>query len=480
MVQHAQPEFKKRDLTVALLMEDAISAQEVSAALREVGIFAHYYRELDEFWMAAKLEMPDLAVVDVSKMSFGSTKFKDHPHVKDGTLCTVFFHKNETQFLLQSTIGLPAYSYVHGETALVPQIKALCERRRHELALEMRNRELEERVSRLQTRSSRLISEKSAGEQFKSHFEFIDGMMRSLEQDAAHTDFSKALYENLAKWEPVKHVAMYELGHNRQKLMAPSIQKPKWLGLPGLWIGKDCTQGIEPFAIDMGWQVVRDLFENEPVELRLMGGAVHPEMLVYVEVDQERLLEFPWDLMGQMLTGAFRRWRMTRDMPRPQMQVRPIWDALDHLDRLHHHQIEASEKVVLVSLTPLMNLIKKKTGNRYHYTPCFNDFFLQLGNALHETTRFSFMGPWHVVLFVQQPFLERDFNQARDLVTSFPFWRYFEDETRLLGEEAKPSVKLIAPSAVNYLRVLEREFDEFPIMEAQAKMQQRTLNPSAH
>ncbi len=46
-----QTEFKKRELTVALLMEDAIAAQEVSEALRSVGIFAHYYRELDEFWL---------------------------------------------------------------------------------------------------------------------------------------------------------------------------------------------------------------------------------------------------------------------------------------------------------------------------------------------------------------------------------------------------------------------------------------------
>lgn len=474
-----QTEFKKRELTVALLMEDAIAAQEVSEALRSVGIFAHYYRELDEFWMAAKIEVPDLALVDVAKMSFGATKFKDHPRVKDGTLATVFFHKTETQFLLQSTYGLPAYGYVHGETALVPQIKALCERRRKELATDMRNRELEERVSRLQTRSSRLISEKSAGEQFKAQFDFIDSMMRSLEQEAGAGDFTRALYEKFSQWEPVKHMAIYELGHNRQKLISPVIQRPKFINLPGLWIGKDCQNGIEPFAIDMGWQVVRDLFENEPVELRLQGGAAHPEMLVYLEVDQERLMEFPWDLMGQMLTGVWRRWKLSREMPRPQMQARPVWEALDHLDKLHHHQVEASEKVLLLSLTPLMNLIKKKTGNRYHYTAAFNEFFLQLGLALHESTRFSFMGPWHVVLFVQQPFLEREFSQASNFLASFPFWRYFEDETRLLGEEAKPTLKLIAPSAVNYLRILEREFDEIPILEAQAKMQTRSL-PAAH
>ncbi|MFP5491176.1 MAG: hypothetical protein ACLGG0_06725 [Bacteriovoracia bacterium] len=472
-------EFKKRDLSVALLMEDVQGAQNLSLALREAGIFAHFYRELDEFWMAVKLEAPDLAIVDVTKISFGATKFKDHPRVKDGTLCTAFYHKIETQFLLQSTFNLPAYAYISGDSALQAQVFALTERRRRELAIETRNQELEERISRLQTRSARLIGEKNESEQFKAHFEFIDSMMRNLEEEAMNGEFTTALFKKLTDWEPVKKVAMYELGHNRQKLVTPSIQRPKWLALPGLWIGKDCAQGIEPFAIDMAWQVASDLFENDPVELRLLGGTAHPEMLVYVEVDQERLIEFPWDLMGQMLTASWRRWRLSREMPRPQMQARPVWEALDHLDKLHHHQVEASEKVVLLSFTPLMNLIKKKTGNRYHYSPAFNDFFIRLGEVMHETTRFSFMGPWHVVLFIQQPFLERDFNQAKDLLAAFPFWKYFEDETRLLGEEAKPTVKLIAPSAVNYLRVLEREFDEFPIMEAQARMQARPMNSSA-
>ena len=79
-----------REFTVALLMEDPASAREVSLALRQDNIFAHYYSELDEFWVATKMNKPDLAIVDVAKMSFGATQFKDHPCVRDGSLCTVF------------------------------------------------------------------------------------------------------------------------------------------------------------------------------------------------------------------------------------------------------------------------------------------------------------------------------------------------------------------------------------------------------
>ena len=113
------PEFQKKDLTVALLMDNARQAAEVSKALREVGIFAHFYSELDEFWMATKLQTPDLSIVDVSKMSFGDTTFKNHPKVKDGSLCTVFFYTRDTQVLLQSALQLPAFGYLCGDVGLI-------------------------------------------------------------------------------------------------------------------------------------------------------------------------------------------------------------------------------------------------------------------------------------------------------------------------------------------------------------------------
>ena len=189
-----RPEFQKKDLRVALLMDNARQAAEVSKALREVGIFAHFYRELDEFWMATKLQNPDLAIVDVSKMSFGDTTFKNHPHVKDGSLCTIFYYTRETQVLMQSALQLNAFGYLCGDVGLVEQVRTLCERRRSELALEVMNIDLNERISRLQTRSTRMISEKSEAEQFKTNFESITKLCEVIEDEAMKSDFVTALF----------------------------------------------------------------------------------------------------------------------------------------------------------------------------------------------------------------------------------------------------------------------------------------------
>jgi hypothetical protein len=461
--------LQSRELTVALLMEDPNGAREISTSLRQAGIFAHFYRELDEFWVATKSQLPDLAIVDVAKMSLAETKLKDHPCMRDGSLCAAFFYKEETRFLLQSALNLPASGFINGDVPVLPQVLALVQRRQSEVRAQERAKELEERVGKLQTRTSRLMSERNLTEQFKAHFDFLTLLVAEVETESRSGEFTSALFNRLSDWAPVRQVGMYELAPNRQKLVAPLLQRPKWLALPSLWIGKDCADGIEPFAVDMGWQVARDVFENEPVEIRLHGAGKHPDLLVYMDVDRARAVDFPFELMSTMLSGAWRQWRLSRQQPRPLSQALPVWEALDRLDQIHFHQHEG-EKVLLLSLAPFLSVIKKKTGNRFHYGPFFNEFFLHLGHRLHETTRFSFCGPWHVLVFAKGPFLEREHDQLAELIASFPFWRFFEDEGRILGEELRPTLKPLAPSAVNYLRTLEREFDELPVMEAQAKL----------
>jgi hypothetical protein len=467
---------QERELTVALLMEDPHAARELSVALRQAGIFAHFHRDLDEFWVATKLQLPDLAIVDVAKMSLGDMQLKDHPCVRDGSLATVFHYKEETRFLLQSALALPACGFINGDVALVPQVLAIVTRRTAEVTALARAQEMESRIGKLQARAGRLMGERSQGEQFKAHYDFLALLTKEVAEEARSGEFTSALFNRLAQWPAVQQVGMYELAPNRQKLVAPMLQRKAWLALPSLWIGKDCADGIEPFAVDMAWQVARDVFENEPVELRLHGGPRHPELLVYLAVDRERTADFPWDLMATMLSASWRQWRLSRQTNRASLQVLPVWEALDRLDQTHFHQNEG-EKTLLLSFTPLLALIKKKTGNRFHYGACYNDFFLQMGQRLHETTRFSFCGPWHVLLFVKGSLLAREHEQLATLLAGFPFWRFFEDETRLMGDEARPTLKPLAPSAVHYLRTLEREFDELPVLEAQAKLSARLQSP---
>ena len=70
-----------KQFEVALLMDDISEAKEVSDTLRDLGIYAHFYDNLDDYWVAASTESPDLTIVDIKKMSSGKILFKNHPKV---------------------------------------------------------------------------------------------------------------------------------------------------------------------------------------------------------------------------------------------------------------------------------------------------------------------------------------------------------------------------------------------------------------
>ena len=101
-----QPKLQGIELSVAILMDDFASAKEIASSLRQNNILAHHFQSLDEFWVASSIQTPDLVIVDVTKMSQGTIQFKQHPKVIDQTLCYIFYSKDTTKILLQSTFGL--------------------------------------------------------------------------------------------------------------------------------------------------------------------------------------------------------------------------------------------------------------------------------------------------------------------------------------------------------------------------------------
>src|SRR5690606_39161242 len=90
----------KKDFSVAILMEDLHDAKELSENLRELGLYAHFYQELDEFWLSANAETPDFAIIDVSKMSQGTLLFKNHPKIINNQIAYAFYYKDENSVLL--------------------------------------------------------------------------------------------------------------------------------------------------------------------------------------------------------------------------------------------------------------------------------------------------------------------------------------------------------------------------------------------
>lgn len=451
------------ELVVAILMDDLSSAKDVSAALRTQDIFAHHYQTLEEFWGASQLGLPDLLIVDVTKMSQGSVQFRNHPKVKDGSLRYSFFSKDTTKILLQSTLGLEPVGYLHHDISLNSQVRALVTSlvTMKEKSLEMK--ELKSKVERIQSRSQRLISERTAAEEFISHYEYIRTLCSEIEKEATTTDFSASLINKLENWEAIDGYGVYELNQSGQKLVAPEVSKKKFHPFPSLWLGQTNTHGIEQFAQDMALQVANDLFDLEPVSIRVFGASHLPDMLLYVSFKEERMMNFPWDVLESSLSSSLRKLKLQRDIPQYQSQFIPMWEALDTMDRMQKDTIDADLRIMALSLVPLTDAAKRRSTNKFYWSAFFNDFFLQLSGRLQKSTKLSLMGPWHVVFFIPKENLESETRMLQTFMKQFGFWKFFEDNTQVLTEDMLPSLKLLPPSSSHYFRGFEREFDELKV-----------------
>lgn len=448
------------ELSVAILMDDLASAKDVASALRQNNILAHHYQSLDEFWVATNIQTPDLVIVDVTKMSQGSVQFKQHPKVVDGSLCYAFFSKESTKILLQSTYGLKPFGYLHNDPSLNVQIMCLIERKAEMMKNAMAAKEMEMRIQRLQSRSQRLISDRSSAEEFRAHFEFIRNFCSEIEDESMVQDFIQALLSKLERWEAIDGYGLFELSQNGQKLIAPEISRKKYHPFPSLWLGQANHHGIEKFAREMATQVANDLFELEPVMLRIHAGSQHPDVLLYVSFREERMMNFPWDVFESMLSSSLRRLKLHQQIPQYTSQFLPMWEALDNMDKMQRAGVESDTRILCMSLIPLVDVAKKRIQNKFYWSAFFNDFFIQLSGRLGKSTKLSLFGPWHVMFFIPREQVETEFQMLNTFIRQFAFYKFFEDNSQILSEEMMPTLKLVPASSAHYLRLFEKEFEE--------------------
>lgn len=465
-----QTTLQGNELSVAILMDDMASARDIASALRQQNILAHLYQNLDEFWVSCGIQVPDLTIVDVTKMSQGSVQFRNHPKVVDKSLAYAFYSKDTTKILLQSTFGLDPVGYIHNDASLNAQIMSLVNRRIEQMNFAKDKAELESRVQRLQNRSQRLISDRSEAEEFRAHFEFMRNLCAEIEDEAHKNDFIHSLMGKLDKWDAITGYGIYELNTSGQKLISPEISRKKFHPFPSLWLGQENQQGIEMFAQDMATQVANDLFEMEPVTIRIHSGSSHPDLLLFVSFQEERMINFPWDVLESMLSSSYRRLKLYQQMPQYSSQFLPMWEALDNMDKMQKSGMDSDMRIIALSFIPLTDAAKKRTNNKFFWSSFFNDFFLQLSGRLQKSTKLSLFGPWHVMFFIPSENIETETQMLQGFIKQFSYWKFFEDHSQVLSVEMLPQLKLIPASSAHYLRIFEKEFSEITAREEEKRL----------
>lgn len=450
-----------KDFQVAILIEDIADAKALSDGLREIGIFAHYYTNLDEMWVSLNTYTPDFTIVDVKKMSQGTLLFKHHPKVKDGRLKFSFYYKDSSKLLLRSTFGLDHYGYVRGELDLVDQLRSVLRRRNHELQLSQQNLKLTQRLNRLRLRGRRLaqLQEKSAHQQKQD--QNLAEFMRSFGVVDNLPDFKRRLVSTFDQWDSVLEFTVLELNETGQKLVSPKFNRSKYRELPDLWLAKRSSKGISLFAQEMAYDVAYGMLEEGLVTIKVQGAHVDPDMLVLVQFNAADSRGFNWEFLEMKLSSEYRRAALNEKTKTLSQETElDQFELMQAMDDISFNQASTPYRHLLLDFSALIGFVRQRPTNRFFWKTFARELQTEISKVLSGNFKMTPVGTSHFVVAVEKKSVETDHRQLTEYLDNFQFWRYFEDSSLVIRTDVKPTLRFIAPSSVNLMRQLDTEGDE--------------------
>jgi len=443
---------------VALLFDSIAQAKNISDALRDIGIYAHFYSELDEFWVHVNTQTPDFVIVDVKKMSQGTLLLKNHPKAISGDLAFAFYYNKDTEFLTQSTFQFFHYGFVKEELDIRGQVQSILKRHNKELHLKDENKVLNERVQRIQLRSQRLVEDNEIAFNFNTQLKKLNSLVDRLGKINSEKHYFSQLMTIFSEWDDVLEFGIYSLGQGGQKLLSPKAIRNKYKELPDLWLTKATNAGIDSFAQEMAHEVAFDLFDQNLRAINIKSKSDNPDFVILCSFDEEKLHQFDWNLFEERLSHKYMTFMLQANNKEEHSESEvAVWDGLSYLDDIHFHQAQAKHKCVEIDFSNLISVIKEKHGNRFYWKSFFQDFNAQLDETLSGDYKFANVGVQSLMVMIDQRFLEQDFNRCKSLAHDFQYWRYFEDTAMMMNSSMFPKVKIVAPSAVSYLRQMSHE-----------------------
>lgn len=453
---------KADEFQVALLIDDIQETKRISDALRELGIFAHYYQDLDEMWVALNAYTPGFCIVDVKKMSDGKVQFKSHPKVKNQSLKIAFYYKDTNKILLSSTAGINHYGLIRDDLDLSQQLQAIINRRTEERKLEEQINDLTSRVSRLKVRGNRLTEKQEEHHHKIEQLENLNDLIRQVGRVQTQHAFYQRILHVFSNWESCLEFGMYYLNNSKQKLVSPKGLAKSYKQLPDLWLNDKNSDGIDGYAQEMASDICFSEIEGELVNIRIEGLYNGPDILIWGKFEANSTKYFHWDLLEEKLNSEYRKIILLERDSIVRPKTNSIHNLLYELDEIQFNQVQSKYRYALIDFSGFLTMVRNRPKLRLNWKQFISDFSMELEQIFKNSTyRLTPVTPGHFVFSIGRENLEQDFQKLKAYLQDLELWRYFNDNSVLMNIDIAPKMSLISPSSVNLIRQIEDSSFDF-------------------
>lgn len=446
-------------ISVALLMHDLAEVKELTAVFKKLGIIPHFYEDLKTFWSGTLERLPSLCIVDVKMMSEGALVLHDHPAVISEEMPLLFFYSEKTEPLLVSTHQLYHLGTLKRSGNYDGQLKAILKRLNKSVALEQNNLMLKMMIKTKQEQIEKLEIEKQLIVQTDQYQSMVKKVCLDFEDQRGESDLLRAMERVFQGIDEIAEFAMMELSFNGQKLLSPISHASKFRTIPSLWLGQACPNGIELFAQNMASQVAIDIMGGELVSMLIKGTKARPDKIIFVKAINETFFNnFDWNLLEAYLNGFYASVQNKLQTERPvEKRFASPFEAMNYLDQFLFGQGAGQDvRLVNLDLSDLINVILRKTSNRFFWARFEKEFIARLEIQSRIDFRVFEYGAQHMAFFVKPGDLDFFFEELKDFSAKFSYWRYFEDAEGVLSQMIRPKVSMVPLSAYAYINKVQQ------------------------
>lgn len=449
---------KTADLSVALLVDDVRFAKRLSSEFRAAGIFPYFYKSLDEFWGHIKIDTPDFALIEASKVRENEMFLNNHPLIQSGELkCALWVGSSED--VADNLSFVPSLGYLFSSLDLTTQIKSLV---MHGLTLinqdirlkrsQSQLSELNERFGDLSESVDDLKGKAKASDELKALSQFF---RQTKNQDHFIIQLDRMLHE----WKGASQFSILTYDSVREQITCNSSKSHKKITLPDLWPiingAQDLSGGDVKLALDLGYKY----FAADIVPLRFGRKRDQSDLIVLIGMNNAVTEHFDWSALEMTLNGYYLQSLELNENVDTNVSIKSVSSLMAQIKRSKSEEL-FDLRLAQIDLSSFYSYLFNNPHNTFDYKHFYQSFTGALGEILEVTNAdLIFEGGKYLVLINKEE-LKNIYSTLTSLIHDFRYHVYLADKKAFIPNDAKPELSFINISEQSLLSAFSPKLSE--------------------
>ena len=196
--------------------------------------------------------------------------------------------------------------------------------------------------------------------------------------------------------------------------------------------------------------------EGDLISIRVEGLYNGPDILVWGKFDKKSTRYFQWSLLEEKLNSEYRKVILLERDAHKKPTESSIHQLLFEVDDIQFHHAESKYRYAMIDFNRMMSMVRQRPKLRFNWKQFKSDLTSEVDQLLANSDyKMTAIGPGHFVVSINRQNLERDFLKLKAYIQNLENWRYFSDDSALMKSDITPDIKLVSPSSVNLVRLME-------------------------